>query len=316
MPPPIRKYDALGFPIPSTFDDLQLPDRDGLPATKAAPSRPLRASRRKRIVLGSALVAILVVATVPWLKGLGQGLLGDWLAQRAREKFSRGDMAGTVADSTRAMSFLGDDLNDDRQTELLFIRAYAKLKINDLEGSRDDFDRVLTSPKPRRDVRILCYFQRSWANCRLRNFAAAVNDASAAIELNGRNNPTLLNQRAYIRALANTSKEELSAGLADVDRAIAMSRENAAFIDTRGYLLHLLSRNDEALREMKRAIELTENERTRTFDSQDVHTLTESLAVMYYHLGLIHSALGQEADATKYFRLADEYGYDPENGVL
>jgi tetratricopeptide (TPR) repeat protein len=257
-----------------------------------------------------------VLAAIPWLQGLGQGLLGDWLAQRAREKFSRGDMPGTVADSTRAMSFLGDDLSDDRQIELMAIRACAKLKINDLDGSLADFDRVLSSPKPRRDIRILCYFQRSWANCRLRNFAAAVDDATAAIELNGRNNPTLLNQRAYIRALANTSKDELSAGLADVERAIAMSRENAAFIDTKGYLLHLLSRNDEALRAMNRAIELSREERRRVFDAEDAHTLTENLAVMFYHRGLVYSALGLKNEATRDFQRADDYGYDPEHGVL
>ncbi len=316
MPPPIRKYDALGFPVPGTFDDLTLPDRDASVSNPIAPSRPQKASRRKRVILGAAFLAIVVLATVPWLKGLGQGLLGDWLAQRAREKFSRGDMPGTVADSTRAMTFLGDNLSDDRQIELLAIRACAKLKINDLEGSLADFDRVLTSPKPRHDIRILCYFQRSWARCRLHDYPAAVADASAAIELNGRDNPTLLNQRAYIRALANRSKEELSAGLADVERAIAMTRENPAFIDTRGYLLHLLSRNDEALRAMTRAIELTLDERGRIYDADDVHTLTENLAVMYYHRGRVNSALGLKTEATKDFRLADEYGYDPENGVL
>src|SRR5688500_17362948 len=109
MPRLNRKYDDLGFPVPSTFEDLNVTQRDA-PAARPPSLSP---SRMKRIVLGVMLFVIVLVAVIPWLADLGQGLLGDWLAQRARDKFQDGDMLGTVADSTRALSLLGDDLESD-----------------------------------------------------------------------------------------------------------------------------------------------------------------------------------------------------------
>jgi tetratricopeptide (TPR) repeat protein len=321
MPAPIRKYDQFGFPVPGTFEDLPMPDRDAAAARAASPAaRPRGASRRKKIILGLILLGIIALAAIPWITDVGQGLLGDWLAQRARQRFNDGDMPGTVADSTRAFTLLGDELNDQRRIELLAIRGCAKLRINDLEGSRVDFDRVLTSPRADHGVRLLCYFHRSWANCRLQNHAEAVADATQAIELVGHGHrmlPTLLNQRAYTRALANTSKEELEAGLKDVEDAIAMGPDdNAAFIDTRGFLLHLLGRHREALVDMKQAIALTESNKLRAYRFDEDQQLKEDLAVMYHHLSLIHAALGNTEDADQNRQRAEENGYDPDAGVL
>jgi len=310
MPPLNRKYDDLGFPIPSTFEDLKLPDRD---ASAAVPPSTRKPSRGKRIVLGLLLVVIVLVAVVPWLTALGQGLLGDWLAQRAREKFQEGDMIGTVADSTRALSLLGDEVEDDNDADLHLIRGCARLELNDLEGSLADLDRVLRAPKTKREIRTVGYFRRSWAHCRLQNFAAAVEDVTAAIELHGRDNPILLNQRAYIRALG---KQELEAGLKDVEQAMRMTRDNPAFIDTRGYLLHLLGRNDEALRDMDRAIRLTLPLKEPAYTSEGLKQVEEDLAVMHYHRALIYKALGLEDKAQDDFAEADRYGYDPDAGVL
>jgi tetratricopeptide (TPR) repeat protein len=319
MPTPIRKYDALGFPIPATFDDLPQVDRDG--TGKPANSRPNTArspgaSRRKRIVLGLILAGIVVLAAVPWLMNAGQGLLGDWLAQRARQRFNDGDMPGTVADSTRAFTLLGDQLEDERQIELLWIRASAKLAINDLDGSLADFNRVLSSPKTGRAMRVECYHRRSWVHCRQKNYVAAVEDASSAIQLYGRDHEVLLNQRAYIRALANAEvkdKQELEAGLQDVDLALVKSPDNAAFIDTRGYLLHLLGKNEQALPVMERAIDLAGQ---RRLYHGNLQRWQEDLAVMHFHRGLIYEALGQLDQARIDFLRAEELGYNPDAGVL
>jgi hypothetical protein len=329
MPAPTRKYDQYGFPVPGTFEDLPMPDRDSS-GSPAAPSvgRPRGASRRKRIILGIVLLAVVAAAAIPWITNVGQGLLGDWLAQRARERFRNGDMPGTVADSTRAFSLLGDDLNDERRIELLAMRGIAKLEIHDLEGSRSDFDRVLTSPKAERDIRLMCYYRRSWVNCRLQNHAASVDDATEAIKLLGGNDlllPTLLNQRAYIRAIANTSREELEAGLVDINRAMQMTRENPAlvntrdnpaFIDTRGYLLHLLGQHDDALDDMDLAIGLTETRWKREYRFEEVEQIKKDLAVMHYHRALIHDARGDNVKAEIDHRKAEEYGYNPAAGVL
>jgi tetratricopeptide (TPR) repeat protein len=214
---------------------------------------------------------------------------------------------------------LGDQLNDDRRIGLLARRASAKSEINDLEGSLADFDRVLTSPLPSRELRVQCFLQRSWVQCRLKNYVAAVDDISSAIQLYGRDHAVLLNQRAYIRALANAEKkdkQELQAGLEDIERALSMAPDKAAFIDTRGYLLHLLDQNKDALQEMDRAILLTKAVEQRVYRVEDGQRLREDLAVMHYHRGLIYDALGQKQEASDDFQLAEEYGYNPDAGVL
>jgi tetratricopeptide (TPR) repeat protein len=311
MPRLNRKYDDLGFPIPSTFEDLNVTQRDP-PASRPPLRKP---SRMKRIVLGLMLFVIVLVAVIPWLADLGQGLLGDWLAQRARDKFQNGDMLGTVADSTRALSLLGDDLEDDHDAELHLIRGCAKLRLNDLEGSLGDLDRVLRAPNTRRELRLDGYFHRSWVQCRLKDFTAAIDDITTAIEVHGRDNPVLLNQRAYIRALG---KLELEDGLADVEKAMRMTRgrPEPAYIDTKGYLLHLLGENDKALREMNRAIHLTRRLGEQSFSSEDLKQIREDLAVMHHHRGLIHEALGMKAEAAEDFQEASEKGYNPDAGVL
>jgi tetratricopeptide (TPR) repeat protein len=319
MPPPIRKYDELGFPIPATFDDLSLPSsgRD-FPQARAG-STDNRPSRKKKLILGVLLVGIVAAIAIPWLTDAGQKFLGDWLAQRARKKFSEGDMPGTVADSTRAFTLLGDELDDERRIELLAIRGCARLETNDLSGGRADFDRVLSSPKTDRRIRLMCYLQRSWLKCRMKEYAAAIDDASAALTLNGRDDPIVLNQRAYIRALANAEKpkqDELAAGLDDVERALGMTPGRPAFIDTKGYLLHLLGRNDEALAEMSQAIATTAAFLKRAYRAEQMDRLREDLAVMYYHRSLIYEKLGRKAEAVRDFDRALECGYDPDAGVL
>ena len=92
MPAPIRKYDQHGFPVPGTFEDLPMPDRDSTAVVKGAAALPRGASRRKKIVLGLILLAVIALAAIPWLADVGQGLLGNWLAQRARNRFNDGDM--------------------------------------------------------------------------------------------------------------------------------------------------------------------------------------------------------------------------------
>jgi tetratricopeptide (TPR) repeat protein len=325
MPARERKYDQYGFPVPGTFDDLPMPDRDSV-GKAAAPtaSRARGASRRKKIILGLVLLAVVALAAIPWLTDVGQGLLGDWLAQRARKRFNDGDMPGTVADSTRAFSLLGDELSDERRIELLAMRGCAKLRIHDLEGSRSDFDRVLTSPRSGRGVRLMCYFHRSWANCRLQNHAESVADATEAIQLLGRNDqllPMFLNQRAYIRALANANREdasrdELQAGLDDIERAMQLTPLNPAFIDTRGYLRHLLGQHDDALLDMDQAIDLTERGLQRAYRFDEAEELKRDLAVMHYHRALIYDAQGKKVEAELEHHKAQEYGYNPAEGVL
>src|SRR5690606_37387474 len=126
---------------------------------------------------------------------------------------------------------------------------------------------------------------------RLNHAREALDDANRAVELYP--SPATLNHRAYSRAVLNQQLEE---GLVDIDQAIAQtSGKDAAFIDTRGYLLYRLGRNEEALKEMNEAIRLMQPLRRsllRPFDGLDRREYEHSMAVMYHHRGLIYEKLG------------------------
>jgi tetratricopeptide (TPR) repeat protein len=61
-----------------------------------------------------------------------------------------------------------------------------------------------------------------------------------------------LNGLAYAQALA---KVELNEALENANRALDLAPDNAAILDTRGYVLHLLGRHEEALADLDAAIQ-------------------------------------------------------------
>jgi hypothetical protein len=67
---------------------------------------------------------------------------------------------------------------------------------------------------------------------------------------------------------------------------------------------------------MKRAIGLTEGRMKREYRFDEVERIKKDLAVMYYHQSLIHAARGNNVEAENDHRKAEEYGYNPAEGVL
>ncbi len=160
------------------------------------------------------------------------------------------------------------------------------------------------------------YYGRAWANCRAGRHKLAIDDATQAIQYVGRETPELLNLRAYIRALGNVDQKELEAGLDDVQCAIRMVRPNAALIDTRGYLYHLLGRQDDALKDLNLAIAMTMAGRSHVRSPDMEQKLNEDLAVMHHHRSLVYQVQGKTKEAEADMQLAKELGYDPDAGVL
>jgi tetratricopeptide (TPR) repeat protein len=124
---------------------------------------------------------------------------------------------------------------------------------------------------------------------------------------------------------------ELQEGLTDIETALKSegNRDNAEFLDTRGYLLYLLDRNEEALKDLDRALKLSEQARNAFIFQQNpfgrrgpIRSRAEqeendhSLAVMYHHRGLIHEKLGHKEQAEEDLQHGKDLGYAPEKGVL
>jgi len=152
---------------------------------------------------------------------------------------------------------------------------------------------------------------RSWVNVRLKRSREALDDSNRAVQFS----PAAVtwNSRAYVRAVLNT---ELDDGLADIDRALTFGPGNAEFLDTRGYLLHRLGRDKEALAEMDRALAQWNQVDRTEMDQAARLELDHSLAVMYHHRGEIYQSLGQNDKAEADIRRGENLGYNPAHGVF
>jgi hypothetical protein len=120
---------------------------------------------------------------------------------------------------------------------------------------------------------------------------------------------------------------DLPEALADIDAALAGSEgAPAEFLDTRGFILHLLGRHQEAVDQLNLAIDET-LQRRRQFtmlvgraDPDDVayrlRSLDHGLAVMHHHRGLACRAAGLEAQARQDLEIAERKGFDPSRGIF
>ena len=282
-----RQFDAHGFPIPPRFSDLKYHDEDQ-PA-----ARPKASLRTKRLVILGILVGVILpIVLGPRILSAGRDLLSQWLFSRAQQRFVQGDNAGALADLNRAISwnpnawtlyvFRADvrraandlagsleDLNaaidrNHRAWAAYLLRATVRQKLDKLDKSLEDYSEAIRLLMDRRNEFVRWQLQilprhvmlaeahagRSWVYVRLSKAEKALDDATQAVEFAP--SPEMLNTRAYARAVL---KMELKEGLADVDRALAQrAGEDSEFLDTRGYLLHQLRRDSEALPVMDLAI--------------------------------------------------------------
>jgi tetratricopeptide (TPR) repeat protein len=159
---------------------------------------------------------------------------------------------------------------------------------------------------------------------RLARHPEAIRDATQALTLSRGGDPDPWNERAYVRAIAGLELEE---GLDDVQQAIDLyGAPNAAYLDTRGYLYHLLGRQEEALTDLNEAIALAEREdpwgaaherrpREGRGGERDRRRHDENLSVLYHHRGLVLAALGRDEEAQADLTRAESLGYNPAGGV-
>lgn len=309
------RYDKDGFPIPPDFEfRSDGSPEDGL-SGPAAPARPARSGSRKRMLLVALAAAGLLPAVVgPELMPTIRRAVVEWSLERAAEREARSDVAGAVGDVSRALRWHGDDV------ELLCMRAMLRLENRDAAGALVDADRAAamapTAIQPRR-VRALVQVVNG-------NADAALTDARMVVELASRGDPDALNHRAYVRALVG---RELDDALIDIDAAIASAGDaSAELLDTRGYLLHLLGRQQEAIDQLNLAIDAMQQSRRQLallagrIDPVELarrqRAVDHALAVMFHHRGLACRAIGLEQQARQDLEVASRKGFDPSRGIF
>ena len=124
----------------------------------------------------------------------------------------------------------------------------------------------------------------------------------------------LLNLGAYIRACARI---ELPAALEKVDEALGyhptVSSPRTMYLDTRGFIRHLLGQNEEALDDMNEAVEAFRKREYANWDREkylkqlnDVRVVDrvdlqarESMATFLYHRMIVLRALGEDEAAAE-----------------
>ncbi len=317
-----REYDEHGFPVAPRFADIKYHEDQ-------PPAGPKFSPASKRLLFAGIIVALVGLIFGQQIVSAGHELVSRWFASRAERKFQVSDFTGALADLTTAIEW------NPANIELLFRRALWRCDINDLGGSLSDWNELiaqLKNPDPalaarnraidRTEYLIEAYCQRSWVFQRLGRGRESIDDANDAVKI--RPSPRNLNLRAYARAIANM---ELQEGLDDINKALAQPLDNTiefgTFLDTRGYLLHLLGRDDEALKDMDQAIAIATQERrmlihqTFRINLREADAdLKQTLAVMYHHRGLVQEKLGHNDEAQSDLRRGKEMGYDPANGVM
>jgi len=308
MNPSDVKLDKLGFPVPYTYDQHR-------PTEPAAESHV--AKRIARIVL--VLMAVGAGAAAISRAELGEPIrqsIAEWLVQGAMRNLMVDDVDAALRDLDRAVAWC------DASPEIYMMRGQVRLEKNDIEGSLEDFTRLVELAPREAEA----YLMRATALQRLQQHEGAIGDVNKAIEVNGEASAMLLNSRAYFRALAGT---ELDEALEDVEQAIDREGDNAAYLDTRGYILFLKGDHEKALKDMDRALNLAERKRLsiaamvmgrqdpamqRMYNRQK-RASDHEVAVMYHHRGEIQKALGNDGEAASDLRRGDRLGYNPAEGV-
>jgi hypothetical protein len=341
------RYDRHGFPIPAEFErpasardaadfgrmgprpaTLDRNDRfqdDGFGGDRAAtvPAGRQRPGAWKRwlllaVILGGVMPAIVIPQVLPVVREL----VVQWSLERAAECEARNDIAGAVADVSRAVRWFGDD------ADLLCMRAMLRLEERDAPGCLEDAVRASEiAPTAVQPWRV-----RALVNVVLDDADGALAAADMVVNLSAPGDPDALNHRAYIRGLVG---RDLPAALADIDRAIggrvggrdgATEESSPEMLDTRGFLLHLVGRHDEAVDQLNLAITGMQQNRRKLgllvgrVDPVQlacrIRGLEHGMAVMLQHRAMACRAVGLEEQAKQDFEMASRKGFDPTRGIF
>jgi len=312
MKPKEPELDRFGFPVPHSFD-VDRPSSDGEPPKSTV-------GPRIRFVLRMAIVAALVVSL--WnhfdLSAKVRNGIGRHFAENALRLYDRKDFPGALAEAERAVGWSPTDIR------LLLIRSEMRRLNKDYRGCLADAEEVARL-KPNdvyaEQIRRQMYHV-------LHEHRKAVDAATDSLAKGIGTRAVLLNDRAYARAIGDF---ELDEALADIDEALKLtSNDNASFVDTKAYVLFRKKQYGEALKELNRAIQFTEDEhklfedpigrgnrrrRNDLVELSNLKSIEHNLAVMYHHRGEIYEKQGKPTEAKRDFDAAEELGFNPAEGV-
>lgn len=236
----------------------------------------------------------------------------QWRIAALEEQRLNGDLRG-------AFDQLDQDIakNPDN-VELLRLKAIWLMENKDYPEALSAIDQVLAK-KP---DDVTAYEIRASVRQALGQFREAVDDWKKILSFDsvagGTMRPDALNALAYARGLANV---ELDEGLVDIDEALRMTRDNAAYLDTRGYLYYRKGDYDRAFKDLDNAVNFAEPLRgSSTSDprkkAREDKKLAQWQAALRYHRALVHDARNEKEAAEEDRRRVRELGFEPNDSLF
>lgn len=281
-------------------------------AELASPHRPKGSQRRPLLIV----TFILGLMSVPMISTWLPGEAARWRIAAAEEQKLNGDLEGALRSLDAAI------LEYEDSPELYWRRALFFAEAKQYEKAVEDLDRARLAGYP--EVRVLQ--QRSTMLHHLGRHDEAISHCKELLQL-GENDIsiriTALNQLAYAQALGGV---ELKDALAHVEEAIRLEGENAAMLDTRGFLHYLLGNYEAAIKDMNSAVATVEATYSMT-DPTDLipdqrlfasyrPRMNETIAVLRYHRALVYDKLLERAKADADRKRVRELGFEPNPSLF
>ncbi len=245
-----------------------------------------------------AILAMIVLVLGPllWLELPSE--IARWRQAYAMELWRAGDKSAALAQIEDSLRW------DPTQADALACRGDWRLEAGEYQKAIDDYDEALQ----RNPRHVTARINRSVAFQHLGLHARAIADwkelLGFAQNADPRQRAVLLNGLAYAQALG---QQDLEDALTNVDQALSLAGENAAMLDTRGYIRFLNGDFKAARGDLDLAVEQAEAEfqrfeaRTDYLDQAErEHQLREyrrNLAVIRYHRALILESLDRPFEA-------------------
>ncbi len=303
-----------------TPNDPQTNDPSGGPdvvLASLADSEVDTGPRRSKWTMRLVILGTLALVLGPLLYAWFPKEISRWYEASAIENYSNGNHEEATADLNKALEWDPENPSAYRQ------RAEWRLDDRDYAGALEDCNHALEVAA--KDTRTL--LQRSLALQHLGRHAEAIEDWKKLAELHGHstaaNRTTVLNGLAYARALGNI---ELDEALADVEKALEIEGDNAAMLDTRGFIYYRRKDMKSAKRDMDAAVKGLDTDLQearnpqRAVDQRDfkrrLKLANHNEAVIRYHRALVNDKVGEPEQAEQDRQRVRDLGYEPNEKLF
>jgi len=327
--PESGRVNMAGFPNnPQSGDPSS--DRDVVLAS-LADSEPQGSPRRRTWVRRLVILGAVTLVLGPLLYALVPAEISRWYEASAIEKHFDGDAKGAIEDLGQALRWNPENSSAHRRRIVWKILRRIALRIDegDYLGALEDCNRALELGTDSEVHR-----QRGRVFQHLGRHQEAIADWKELVKIHENHSAgqraTALNDLAYAQAVGNhagdVEEAELEKALENVQRALDLAGENAAMLDTRGFIHYLQddlgaagSDMDAAVTEMEELLAKVQASSQfadrRDFELQ-LEMIRQSVAVIRYHRALVNEKLGKADRAERDRRRVRELGYEPDDKLF